>query len=279
MVDYVSVHGGHSGEFCGHAVDRLADVVDAYEDAGYAWFCLTEHMAPMNERFIPDDERASSVTDLEDRFRRYFTEARRLQAEPRRAEIFVGFETEAFTGYVETVSALIREHQPDVIVGSVHHVHDEPFDYSPACYERAVERAGGIVELYCDYFDLQFELIDAFKPTIVGHFDLIRIFDPDYKTRWAEPSIRERALRNLDRIGEIGAILDLNVRAMSKGADEPYLSAPWLRYAIENGLEIAPGDDSHGVMSVAANIDRGIDALVKAGGNTNWPRPTPYRLP
>lgn len=279
MVDYVSVHGGHSGEFCGHAVDPLADVVDAYERAGYTWFCLTEHMAPMDDRFIPDDERTLTTSDLEERFRRYFAEARRLQAEPRRAEIFVGFETEAFSGYVETVTALIEEHQPDVIVGSVHHVHDEPFDCSPAYYDRAIERAGGIEALYCDYFDLQLELINALEPTIVGHFDLIRIFDPDYKDRWTVPAIRERAIRNLDRIGQIGAILDLNVRAMSKGADEPYLAAPWLSYAIDNGLKIAPGDDSHGVTSVAANIDRGIDALVEAGGHTDWPRPVPYRLP
>ena len=279
MVDYVSVHGGHSGEFCGHAVDALEDVVAAYQRAGFSWFCLTEHMAPMRERFVPEDERSQTVDELEDRFRRYFIEARRLQHESRSVEVLVGFETEAFSGYREIVTALIEEHAPDVIVGSVHHVHDEPFDYSPEHYQAAVERAGGIESLYCDYFDQQLDLMETLQPTIVGHFDLIRIFDPDYRDRWVVPAIRERAIRNLDRIGELGAILDLNVRAFSKGATEPYLAEPWLRYAVANDLKIATGDDSHGVESVGANIDRGIEALRRAGGHTEWPRPPRYLLP
>ena len=28
--------------------------------------------------------------------------------------------------------------------------------------------------MYCDYFDLQLELIDCFHPAVVGHFDLRR---------------------------------------------------------------------------------------------------------
>lgn len=277
MVDLVSVHGGHSGEFCGHAEDTLADVVQAYIDRGFRWVCLTEHMTPPDSRLIPADE-TLDLDALRLRFGRYFAEARRLQAE--RAEeidIYVGFETEGCRGYRRTVQAAIDEFSPDMIVGSLHHVANVPFDYSEQEYERAVRHAGGIVELYCAYFDRQLELIDAFRPSVVGHFDLVRVFDGDYQVRWQVAAIRDRVRRNLARIAEENLILDFNVRALAKGQREPYLSAPWLRRAVELGIPLVPGDDSHGVATVGLNVERGIEILKAAGATTDWRRPQPAK--
>ena len=275
MADRVSVHGGHSGEFCGHAENSLAEVVQAYIDAGFRWVCLTEHMAPHRQALVSEDEAPLDVAALGERFRRYFAAARRAQAERAgEIDILVGFETEAFDGYRVPVQAIIDEFAPDMMVGSVHHVGDILFDYSEDHYRRAVARAGGITEFYCAYFDRQFELIEAFRPSVVGHFDLVRIFDPDYPGRWRVPAIRQRALRNLARIAELDLILDFNVRALAKGQAEPYVSAPWLRRAVELGIDLVPGDDSHGVATVGLNIDRGIAALRAAGAPTNWRRPS-----
>lgn len=274
MVELVSVHGGHSGQFCGHATDALSDVVQAYIDAGFAWVCLTEHMAPAASALIPEDEAPLSVAQLSVRFKRYFAEARRLQR-TRKSElaIYVGFETEAWDGYQEAVRGVIDEFEPDMVVGSVHHVANIPFDYSAAHYRRAVAAAGGIVELYCAYFDRQLELIETFRPAVVGHFDLVRLFDPDYPQRWQTPAIRQRALRNLTRIKALDLMLDFNVRALTKGQPEPYVSAPWLRHAVELGIPLAPGDDSHGVATVGANVAAGIDILLAAGADCAWRRP------
>lgn len=274
MADLVSVHGGHSGEFCGHARDRLRDVVQAYIDAGFRWVCLTEHMAPHRQEFVADDEAPLGVAELAARFRRYFAEARRLQAaRADEIEIFVGFETEAWAGYQDAVRDAIEAFSPDLVVGSVHHVGDAPFDYSESAYRRAALRAGGIEALYCAYFDLQFELIEAVRPAVVGHFDLVRIFDPDYAARWRVPAIAERARRNLRRIAELGLIADFNLRALAKGQPEPYLSAPWLREAVALGIAVVPGDDSHGVDSVGLHVRRGIELLAAAGADTAWRKP------
>ena len=160
-----------------------------------------------------------------------------------------------------------------MIVGSVHHVHDLLFDATLDDYKRAAELSGSIEALYCDYFDGQLELIERFQPAVVGHFDLIRIHDPDYMQRWEVPAVRDRALRNLDRIKELGLILDLNVRALSKGADEPYISAPLMDYAIAEGVLTSPGDDSHGVDSVGANLIEGAKMFTARGGSSDWPKP------
>ena len=272
----VSVHGGHSGSFCGHALDTLEDIVRRYVDLGFEWVCLTEHMPPELERLRAPEEAAAglSVAALQRRFDDYFNEARRLKSlfKPE-IDVLVGFETDAYTGYESAVANLITRHQPDMIVGSVHHVHDLLFDDKLDDYMRAASLSGSIEALYCDYFDKQLELIERFQPAVVGHFDLIRIHDPDYKQRLEVPRVRDRAVRNLDRIKDLGLILDLNVRALSKGADEPYISASLLDYAISEEILIAPGDDSHGIDSVGANLAEGVSLLVEAGGNTRWPKP------
>ncbi len=273
----VSVHGGHSGSFCGHAVDTLEEVVERYVELGFEWVCLTEHMPAELTRLIAPDEAAQGfdIDRLQVRFDRYFAEGRRLKGLYRESiDILVGFETDAYTGYQEAVAKLISRHKPDMIVGSVHHVHDLLFDDKREDYKRAAELSGGINELYCDYFDVQLELIERFEPAVVGHFDLIRIYDPDYLQRWEVVKVRDRAIRNLERIKKLGLILDLNVRAMSKGDLEPYISAPLMEFAISEGIPMSPGDDSHGVDSVAANLAEGIEILKSRGGNTQWVKPS-----
>ena len=273
----VSVHGGHSGTFCCHAVDSLHEVVERYIALGFEWICLTEHMPTENSKHVPREEAAAGfdIGSLQRRFEAYVAEARRLAELYRdRIEILVGFETEAYSGYQAEITKLIRHLEPDLIVGSVHHLHDVLFDGTPQDYQHAAKLCGGIEALYCDYFDRQLELIETFEPAVVGHFDLIRLHDPDYLDRWEVAAIRDRGLRNLQRIKDLGLILDLNVRALTKGAAEPYLSAPWLDFAIREGIAVVPGDDSHGVDTVGRGLHAGIETLVARGGSTHWRKPT-----
>ena len=279
-IQRVSIHGGHSGEFCGHARDRLEQVVAAYIERGFAWFGITEHMPPAQERFRYPEERKAGLhaSQLRERFGRYMTCARRLQkAFGDRLQIYVGFETEAYSGALALARRLCAEYRPDYIVGSVHHVNDIGFDLSAAAYAAAVRAAGGIEALYCDYFDTQYTMIETLRPEVVGHFDLVRIFDPDYRRRLGRPEIRRRVQRNLHLIQSYDLILDYNARALSKGAQEPYLCQPLLEAALAEKIAVVPGDDSHGVASVGADIDRAIGILAQAGADLNWRKPAPRR--
>lgn len=277
-ISLVSVHGGHSGQFCSHARDTLEDIVRAYADQGFAWVGLTEHMPPVHEHFFYDEERRAGfdVDQLRQRFNAYMAEARRLQDEFRgRLEILVGFETEVYSGSIESIGQLVDQYQPDYIVGGVHHVKDIPFDSSHEDYHRAAEAAGGIPELYCLYFDHQFELIQRVHPSVVAHFDLIRIFDPRYLEHLQLPGVRDRIRRNLERILELGLILDFNVAALRKGAQEPYVSRWILEQARDIGIAVVPGDDAHSVDTTGAHIADGIAILQKMGFDTQWPKPRP----
>ena len=59
-------------------------------------------------------------------------------------------------------------------MGSVHHINDIPFDYSQKEYDRCADACGSLDNLYHAYLDLQYEMIQALKPFVVGHFDSCR---------------------------------------------------------------------------------------------------------
>lgn len=274
--DWVSVHGGHSGEYCQHAENTLAEVIAAYAAKGFRWVGITEHAPPPDDRRRYPDEAAAglSADRLQARFADYMAAARRLQASAApRLRVLVGFETEAYPGGIEHSRRLIHRFRPDYVVGSVHHVGDHPIDFSPAAYAAAARACGGLDALYCRYFDRQYDVLQRLCPAVVGHFDLVRLFDPEYAGRLTRPAIAERITRNLSFIADHGLILDFNLAALDKGGREPYVSATILNQARTLGIAVVPGDDSHGVSTVGRHMNTGIRILSEMGFSTQWPVP------
>ena len=272
----VSIHGAHSGEFCSHATDTLEEIIQAYIRKGFQWVGITEHMPPISDRFRYPDEIDAGLTarDLYQRFTRYMAHARELQkAYASQITLYIGFETETYTGAYACIENLIKTFAPDYIVGSVHHVNDTGIDWTAEAYNQVARQLGGRDALYEAYFDTQYEMISRLKPQVVGHFDLVRIYDDAYSQRILKEPIWSRIQRNLDLIKRLGLIMDLNVRALYKGAGEPYISRPILKQAQVLGVPVVPGDDSHGVATVGIHVDDGIQLLQEIGFDTDWRPP------
>jgi histidinol-phosphatase (PHP family) len=272
----VSVHGGHSGQFCHHATNTLEEIIQQYIRKKFPWVGITEHVPAIKDdlRYPDQIEAGLTLAFLMNRFRDYMRECRRLQQQYASAiTIFTAIEIETYSGYAEFIPSLIKTFQPDYLVGSVHFVDDMGFDYSREQYDRTAAAVGGTDALYCRYFDQQYEMLRLLRPAVVGHFDLIRIFDPEYHSRLRQPAIMERIRRNLALIRDLDLIMDFNLRSLLKGASEPYISRPILKIAREMGIAVVPGDDSHGLDSVAANMDTGIAILAEMGFDTNWRQP------
>lgn len=272
----VSIHGGHSGQFCSHAQDTLEEMIKAYIEQGFTWVGITEHMPPVGDDFLYEEEIEAGLNaeKMYTRFGQYISTCRELQRQyANQLEIFVGFETEFYSGYEHFIHKLIAEFEPDYIVGSLHHVDDMSFDLSKAQYLEVAEKVGGLEALYCRYFDQQYEMINVLKPWVVGHFDYIRILDPEYQRRLQQPDILERIHRNLRRIKELNLILDFNVSPFRKGFNEPNPTRFILLEAQKLGIPVVPGDDSHAISQVGLNIDKGITILQELGFDTEWVRP------
>lgn len=273
---FVSVHGGHSGQFCDHATDTLEDIIKRYIDLEFSWVGITEHTPAITTQLLDPGQVKLGLTPevLLNTFASYMDECRHLQEKYRsEIQIYAAMEIETYSGFEQFVPFLLKRFKPDYMVGSVHFVDDISIDYSKKTYAKAVQQLGSIEKLYCRYFDQQYEMIKLFRPAVVGHFDLIRIFDKEYKVRLQQPEIWQRIKRNLDLVKEFNLILDLNLRSLVKGADEPYISRSILELACDMNIAVVPGDDSHGVASIGGYMDQGISILTELGFSTEWQQP------
>lgn len=135
-------------------------------------------------------------------------------------------------------------------VGSVHYVHGIPIDFSKDLWVSAKTASkGGLTRsLYKDYFELVSNVIDL-KPQVVGHFDLIRLCQPDddfddstnkltkdvrIKDDW--PEVWGVIISTIKKAGSYGAMFELNSAAIRKGWDCPYPKSDLVQAIIEYGV-------------------------------------------
>lgn len=263
----ISLHGGHSGEFCEHAEGTLRSVVEAAVAAGLTTFGLSEHAPRSEDRFLYPSERQKgfNVERLQSDFDAYAAEAKALAQEfSGRIEILAGFEAEVVptVSYADQMLAIREKYALEYTVGSVHYVDEIQIDGTMEEFHAAVAESGGIESLAVRYYDAVAEMVAGLRPEVVGHLDLIRRNAPaaaDLQTA----AIAAAADRALEAVKESGAILDLNTAGWRKGLGNPY-PAPWLvKRANELGIGFCFGDDSHGPAQVGDGIDRAREYLLE----------------
>lgn len=265
----VSLHGGHSGEFCEHAEGTLRETLEAAASSGFPVYGVSEHAPRAEPRFLYASERAKGYTveRLERDFDDYAEESRRLQAEfAGRLAVLRGFEAEAVPSarYGDLMGEIRERYEFDYVVGSVHHVGEISIDESPDQWGAAVEACGGLEPFFERYYGLVRDMIDEIRPEVVGHLDLPKLHAPagtDIATR----RIRIAAAGAIEAAKSNASILDLNTAGWRKGLPEPYPS-PWLvRLAQEAGVPFCFGDDSHRRSQVGFGIERARDYLLENG--------------
>jgi histidinol-phosphatase (PHP family) len=263
---WFSYHGGHSGEFCGHAKGQLAAVVEAAIAAGFTTYGLSEHCPRFQPQHLYPEESHLAPADLARTFERYVRSALELRARHAdRLELLIGFETEALP--VEGWAAKMRELRQsapfDYIVGSVHSIGDTWVDLNAETSERAARENGGWEALRGKYFDQLASLVDALRPEVVGHVDLIRRFEPaDF--RFSEASLK-RAERVLEAARAAGSALDVNAAPARRGFGPVYPGPEVLARACAMGVPVTLGDDSHGPDGVGVGLDACLQAIAVAG--------------
>lgn len=224
-------HHSHSGEFCpGHAQDSLEDVIQTAISKKFKVFALTEHMPRHDQDRYPEEIKAGTTLDSQIRNEaNYFTKARELRLKYQHAiSIPIGFEIDWCGPHsLELIHKSWAAHTWDFFVGSIHHVKGQPIDYDQAGYDRAKALAGGTDEkLFELFFDEQLEMLQALRPLVVGHFDLIRLKSHDFNVDWRSMAgVWSRIERNLRFIASYGGILEINTAALRKGMNEPYPSS------------------------------------------------------
>ena len=275
----VSLHGGHSGEFCDHADGTLRDILEAAVQAGYTTFGVSEHAPRSEAYFLYSEEREKKwdVTKLRADFDRYTETVNKLAVEfSDRLTVLRGFEAEVVptASYLAEMSALRSRRLPDgspafdYMVGSVHFVNEIQIDGPPEHYALAVENCGGLENFAVRYYEILAEMIRDLRPEVVGHLDLVKRnaalagFDPaELQTK----RIFDAARDTLEAARDNNAILDLNTAGWRKGLGEPYPAPALVKIAYELGVPFCFGDDSHRAAEVGAGLDAARDYLLANG--------------
>ena len=277
----VSLHGGHSGTFCDHAEGTLRQILEAAVAQKMSVFGITEHAPRLGERFLyaRELELGWDVPKLERDFRAYRSALDPLVREfSPLLQVLRGFEAEVVPSstYADVMGRYRSDMGFDYMVGSVHFVGEIIIDSEPEDFERALNRAGGLEALATRYYQKVARMVEALRPEVVGHLDLVRKNGRHYGPL-DTPPIRRSAREALEVIRHHDSILDLNTAGYRKNLGCPY-PEPWLlRQAHEMGIGVCFGDDSHGPDQVGAGIgearlyllDNGISeirTLAKEGG-------------
>lgn len=173
--------------------------------------------------------------DLSTAFDAFLNEAERLRDRyADRITLLVGLETESLAQ--ADLDGLLARHagRIELLVGSVHHVRSVPIDFDRATFERAVAtmpgatRAAQLAALVGEYLDEQHALLEHARPAVVGHFDVIRLFEPGFDLQ-ADPAVWSRVERNVRFAVSYGALFEVNAAAFRKGWSTAYPGRDVLR--------------------------------------------------
>ena len=264
----ISLHGGHCGEFCSHARGTLEETVEAAVRAGLSTYGITEHAPRWRESDLyPEEiEAGIDVAALHSSFqtlaRERFPEIAARFSD--RIELLLGMEIEVVPpGEYATRTQELRERfDIDYIVGSVHHVHGIPIDFTVESWRTAVETSGSVANLIVDYYRTLTEMIEAVRPEVIGHLDLVKLHAG---TTPSDPKIEAALEETLSAIVRAGSIVEVNGRALDKGLDELFPSPAILEKARRRDIPMTLGDDAHAPDEVGRHLERGRNALLEAG--------------
>lgn len=161
-------------------------------------------------------------------------------------EVYLGVEEDAFF-------PLPNRQNFDYTIGSSHYFNIDgkryPIDSSPACFEKGLALFKGDYHALTEsYYRAFCEYLLTYRPTIIGHFDLVTKFDEldGSLGLLQDPVYRQTAKRYLLEALKSDAFFEVNTGAISRGyRTTPYPSAELLHVLKKNGGRLVITADSH----------------------------------
>ncbi len=262
-----SFHGGHSGAYCRHAKDTLAEMIERAITLGFCSYGMTEHSPIYRTEDLYFDQKHQTPAQVQSEFDQFLNEATRLKIKhTEEIDLFVGVETDVIPldCYVEKMQAIKADARVEYTVGSMHHLAGgKPLDICEEELDAIEKDYGGVVEMEKAYFVAVREMIENLGPTVVGHIDLIRKYRGKGYIFCDEVIVEIK--KTLEAVKEYGCILDVNCALARKGTGDIYPAMGILEMAQGMGIGVTLGDDSHSVADVGGGLAEGIRVVAGAG--------------
>lgn len=239
--------------FCNHANGSMQEYVEQAIQEGIDVFGFSEH-APMNF-----DKKYR--LQLEDKAL-YEKKVLELKAAYKnQIDIRLGYEVDYLKGYIldEVIHSKV-----DYLIGSVHFLQENKSDLwgfdNPEFIGRYREK--DIDTIWQDYFNAIESMAKSQQFDIVGHIDLIKVFN-----FLPKKDIKEIAKNAMLAIKESEMVIEINAAGLRKPIKECYPSKELLEMAYEMKIDITFSSDAHEISQIGFSYDS-VTALAKHIGYT-----------
>jgi histidinol-phosphatase (PHP family) len=231
---------------CNHAEGSIDEYIQSAIKAGTKVFGFSDH-APMDfdpkyrMRFEDMPEYEVQVKEAKEKYKEKLT-------------VLLAYEVDYLPGHMDK---RVLEADVDYLIGSVHFLEGWGFD-NPEFLSQWHEQ--DVNEVWQKYFDTITAMTETKLFDIVGHLDLIKVFNfmPD-------KNITLMAKDTLDAIKDNNMVIEVNGAGYRKPVKEAYPSKELLEEAFKREIPITLSSDAHAPAQVAL-FDKEIMALVSSVG-------------
>jgi histidinol-phosphatase (PHP family) len=211
---------------CNHATGNIEEYVKQAIEKKIEYFGFADH-APMNfdqkyrMRFDQMSEYEKNVFKVKEKFQNEIT-------------ILLGYEVDFLEGFIDQ---RVLKADVDYLIGSVHFLNKWGFDNPEFITEY---KNKDINHLYQEYFDAIENLAKSGLFQIVGHIDLIKVFN--YKPTKDIKLIAQSAIKTIKKNN---LVVELNVSGYRKPVAEPYPGREIMELLKEHDIDITFSSDAH----------------------------------
>ena len=234
---------------CNHAEGLPQEYVNLAIQKGIKIYGFSDH-APMEF----DKQYRMSFDDM----KTYENEINSLKEKYKdKIKILLGYEVD-FTPK-KYLDKRVLEANVDYLIGSVHFLDNWGFD-NPEFIKEWEKR--DVDDVYKEYFSYIKELAESKLFQIVGHIDLIKVFNYQPKT-----SIKDLAKDAIKAIKKSNMVVEINTAGLRKPVNEIYPGDELLEMILNEGIDLTLSSDAHAPSQVGYKLDEVIEKLKKLGVN------------
>ena len=240
---------------CGHAGGTMRDYVLTALSRGLSEIAFTDHV-PLY--FLPGEDPDPTIAMARAELPGYVEEVGALKNEfEDRIDVLLGLEADYAEGHEAALAEILRAHDWDVVLGSVHWVAGDWIDAPGSGGRHETE---GTERLWREYYRLLAKAAETGLFDVLAHFDLPKKFGHRMP---AEGADAEAAA--VDATRRAGVAVEVSSAGLRKDVKEEYPGPPLLRKLVDAGVPVVLSSDAHAPAEVAWGRMEVLQAVRAAG--------------